>query len=125
MEERKIKKIIFIAGGSVAFIFVGIILYNIFIAKKTGIQILTPPMMGISKEELPPVPDLRMKYSIFDTITKIFGSEPMLVEGVPVEEGEHGKVNPFESFDFMEPSPNQSPTNSPPSLPSDIGQGTK
>lgn len=129
--EEKSKKIIFILGGVVLLFLFGIVAYNIFIAKKSGMDILKPPILGTTKEVLPPIPDLQMKYSIFNTITSMFGSEPKPIDSVPVNEGDYGKENPFEPFEGFEkdeeliqnPTPNAQNSQTP--NPADVGQGTK
>lgn len=125
MDAGKRKKIIGITLAIIVVIITSFIMYNIFIAKKTGTSIFIPTLSGGSEESLPPVPDLQMKYSIFDTIMKMFGSDASTIGGLPVDAGTMGnKANPFErneSEPFPTPSPN--PNGSP--SPIDIGQGTK
>jgi len=125
MEEGKQKKIIGFTIAIAVVLIASFILYNIFIAKKTGVFIVIPNFSGGVKEVLPQVPDLQIKYSIFDTIMKMFGSDANTIEGLPVEAGTIGnKANPFEQI-VIEPTPTTplNPDGSPP--PADIGQGTK
>jgi len=106
-------------------LFLLFIFLSFIIAKKTGVFIVIPNFSGGVKEVLPQVPDLQIKYSIFDTIMKMFGSDANTIEGLPVEAGTIGnKANPFEQI-VIEPTPTTplNPDGSPP--PADIGQGTK
>ena len=114
-----------IIGGAIAAVIVFIIVYNVFIAKKSGTAVLSLPGIGEEKETLPPVPGLHTKFSVFDKIDrlKLNSFVPL-----PIQADPKGKINPFEPFEGFECVPSCSIPEGPKpskSTSTNISQGSK